>query len=159
VTAVSPSDAAFQVAQFHMAFDVGSKFEPETAEIRRRLHCEEHQELDEALRLAVRDETSDRADTRKLVARELADVVYVAYGTAELLGIDLDRAFTLVHEANMAKLPPCPSENCRGGVDRRDGLLCSECSGIGRGSPIKDADDKVLRPPGWQPPDMSDTLR
>jgi len=42
------------------------------------------------------------------IAKELADMVYVAYGTAELLGIDLDRVVAAVHAANMTKTPVPP---------------------------------------------------
>ncbi|GAA0840586.1 MazG nucleotide pyrophosphohydrolase domain-containing protein [Streptosporangium amethystogenes subsp. fukuiense] len=37
------------------------------------------------------------------VAHELADVVYVAYGTALTYGIDLDAVIAEVHRANMTK--------------------------------------------------------
>jgi len=38
------------------------------------------------------------------IAHELADVVYVAYGTALAYGIDLDAVLAEVHRANMTKL-------------------------------------------------------
>ncbi|MEM3062515.1 MAG: nucleoside triphosphate pyrophosphohydrolase family protein, partial [Nitrososphaerota archaeon] len=38
----------------------------------------------------------------------LADILYVTYGMGVALGIDLDRAFKIVHESNMSKL--CCSE-------------------------------------------------
>lgn len=37
------------------------------------------------------------------VADGIADVVYVALGAALQLGIDFDRVFTAIHEANMSK--------------------------------------------------------
>lgn len=40
------------------------------------------------------------------IAKELADVVYSAYGTAIALGIDLDRVISSVHESNMTKMGP-----------------------------------------------------
>ena len=39
------------------------------------------------------------------VAQELADCVYVLYGTALVYGIDLDAVVAEVHEANMTKMP------------------------------------------------------
>jgi predicted HAD superfamily Cof-like phosphohydrolase len=39
-------------------------------------------------------------------AHELADVVYVAYGTALVHGIDLDAVIAEVHRSNMTKLGP-----------------------------------------------------
>lgn len=38
------------------------------------------------------------------IAQELADLVYVAYGTALAYGIDLDAVIEEVHRANMTKL-------------------------------------------------------
>jgi predicted HAD superfamily Cof-like phosphohydrolase len=38
------------------------------------------------------------------VAKELADVLYVAYGAALVWGIDLDKVFAEVHRSNMSKL-------------------------------------------------------
>ena len=40
------------------------------------------------------------------VAQELADVVYVCYGTAVQFGIDLDAVLAEVHRANMSKVEP-----------------------------------------------------
>lgn len=39
----------------------------------------------------------------KNLAQELADVVYVAYGTALTYGIDLDVALARVHKSNMTR--------------------------------------------------------
>ena len=81
------------LAEFSEAFGFGGKFDPE---LRIRLHNEENQELVAALK------GNDLAD----IAQELADVVYVAYGTADALGIPLDKVIAEVHEANMSKLGP-----------------------------------------------------
>ena len=54
----------------------------------------------------------------------LCDLLYVVYGAAVTMGIDLDPFFAEVHRANMAK---------DGGGTRADG--------------------KILKPEGWQPPD------
>lgn len=63
------------------------------------------------------------------VARELVDQIYVIIGTAGEFGIDLDAVWDVVHQANMAK---------EGGSKREDG--------------------KVLKPPGWQEPDVEGVL-
>lgn len=68
------------------------------------------------------------------LAHELADVVYVAYGTALVHGIDLDAVIAEIHRANMTKLGP------DGRVSRR-------------------ADGKVLKGDHYQAPDVSDVLR
>jgi predicted HAD superfamily Cof-like phosphohydrolase len=69
---------------------------PELAESRQRLLEEEVAELSAAARAGQLDE----------IARELADVVYVAYGTAVSYGIDLDAVLAEVHRANMSKIGP-----------------------------------------------------
>jgi predicted HAD superfamily Cof-like phosphohydrolase len=45
-----------------------------------------------------------RCEQLPAIAQELADVVYVAYGTALAYGIDLDAVLAEVHRANMSKL-------------------------------------------------------
>jgi predicted HAD superfamily Cof-like phosphohydrolase len=114
------SGAARSLAEFRRVFA-----HPATDALwfRSTLHDEEHAELVEAL------ESGDRA----AIARELADVVYVAYGAAGAYGIDLDAALTAVHRANMAKAP--------GGVVRRR------------------ADGKLLKPDGWLAPDMGAAIK
>ena len=87
--------------------------------LRRTLTEEEGQEL--------LDELDRVPPDRAKIARELADVVYVAYGTAWAYGIDLDIAVREVHRAAMDKM--------RVGVRRADG--------------------KTMKPPGFVPPDMS----
>lgn len=91
--------------------------------LRRKLHRQEHRELIEAI---------DARD-RMGIARELADVVYVAYGTADTLGIDLDAVFAEIHAANLRKFNPP--------------------------GPLFDPDGKLLKPPGWTPPDVARVLR
>lgn len=90
--------------------------------LRETLHQEEHDELMDELRT----EPVDRAK----LARELADVMYVAYGTAFVHRIDLDAAFAEVHRAAMYKM--------RAGLRRADG--------------------KIIKPPGFVPPDMTGAL-
>ncbi|WP_155059264.1 pyrophosphohydrolase domain-containing protein [Streptomyces blattellae] len=68
------------------------------------------------------------------LAHELADVVYVAYGTALVHGIDLDAVIAEVHRSNMSKLGP------EGHVARR-------------------ADGKVLKGEHYEAPDVSGVLR
>jgi NTP pyrophosphatase (non-canonical NTP hydrolase) len=85
--------------------------------LRRTLLEEEHEELLEAL------EGGDPTQ----IARELADVVYVVYGTAWVHGIDLDAALDEIHRAAMQKMDA--------GVRRGDG--------------------KIIKPPGFVAPDMS----
>lgn len=121
-SAVSP---AGMVREFHERFScpIGEEPSRPLLRLRQRLIREERREFVEAFR------TGDL----EAIARELADLAYVTYGTAVSLGIDLDAAVRAVHAANMAKLGP-------------------------DGRPILRADGKVLRPEGWTPPDMSGAL-
>jgi predicted HAD superfamily Cof-like phosphohydrolase len=119
---------AEMLAEFHAAV---ARPQTDALWIRITLHREEHKELVEAL-TALREAAPrscaahPRMADREAVARELADVVYVAYGTAHALGIDLEAALAEVHRANMSKAD---------GPRRADG--------------------KVLKPEGFVPPDMS----
>lgn len=67
------------------------------------------------------------------IADALADIIYIACGTAVSYGIPLDKVFEEVHRSNMAKL-----------VD---------------GKPIYREDGKVLKPEGWTPPDIQGVLK
>ena len=62
------------------------------------------------------------------IAKELCDLLYVAYGTGAALGIDLDKVFEEVHSSNMSKLF--------------------------NGAPILREDGKVLKGPEYKPPDL-----
>ncbi len=44
-----------------------------------------------------------RGGRQEEIAQELADLVYVAYGTALAYGVDLDAVIEEVHRANMSK--------------------------------------------------------
>jgi predicted HAD superfamily Cof-like phosphohydrolase len=121
----SPFDRSFAadaLAEFHAEVD-----HPDTNSLwlRGTLHAEEHAELREALDVLLLDPEDE--DARKAVARELADVLYIAYGTALVADIDLDAAFAEVHRANMHK--------ARAGLRREDG--------------------KIIKPPDFVPPDMT----
>jgi len=67
------------------------------------------------------------------VADALADIIYIACGTAVSYGIPLDDVFEEVHASNMAKL-----------VD---------------GKVIRREDGKIQKPEGWQPPDIEGVLK
>jgi len=101
------TDAQRMVAEFHEAFDIAVETVPRvpdeaTRSLRVRLIQEEFDELKEAL--GQRDAAS--------VAKELADLLYVVYGTAVSCGIDMEPVFREVHRSNMSKI---------GGHKRADG--------------------------------------
>jgi predicted HAD superfamily Cof-like phosphohydrolase len=68
------------------------------------------------------------------IAKELVDLIYVAIGMALEFGIPLEKVWTEVHKSNMAKADPL-----KGGVIYRE-------------------DGKVLKPEGWQKPDIAGVL-
>lgn len=96
------------VTAFHQAFDMVIGASPaipddHTCALRLTLIQEEYDELREAL-LQERDITA--------IAKELADLLYVVYGTAVSCGIDMAPVFQAVHRSNMSKI---------GGHKRADG--------------------------------------
>jgi len=113
--------ASIYLEEFHNTFvpkdlDVRS--------VRASLLNEEHQEVQEAL----------ASGDREAIAKELADLAYVTYGTALVYDIDLDEALREVHRSNMTKLDD-------------------------DGKPVLREDGKVLKGPNYKPPDMKGALR
>jgi NTP pyrophosphatase (non-canonical NTP hydrolase) len=112
------------VREFHEAFELGAPvtLEAETfpAELRIRLIEEEASEF------AVAARAGDVIG----VLDALCDLLYVTYGAAVSLGVDIEPFFNEVHRSNMAKV---------GGTRRPDG--------------------KWLKPADWQPPDLARILK
>src|SRR5919197_6057054 len=101
------SDEQEMVTAFHQAFDIAIGTLPTvpdaaTCALRVSLIQEEFDELRAAL--AQQD--------LEAVAKELADLLYVVYGTAVSCGIDMAPVFREVHRSNMSK---------QGGHRRADG--------------------------------------
>lgn len=91
---------------------------------------EEVKELEEAIELATPNNYEDLpVSVTPEQIDALCDTLYVVYGMAVEMGIDLERFFELVHEANMKKGP---------GPVREDG--------------------KKLKPEGWEPPKIYEEL-
>jgi predicted HAD superfamily Cof-like phosphohydrolase len=139
VTVMQPSTPADQfrksavaaaVAAFHAAFGLPRQDRPSVdidesvAQLRIALLQEELDELVAAT--AARDLVG--------IADALADIVYVAYGTAVTYGIDLDSVLSEVHRANMSKLDS-------------------------NGKPVIRDDGKVLKSDRYCPPDVAVVLR
>lgn len=116
------------VKDFHRAFGqrigvVPELPEPEERSLRIKLIIEEIAEYSQA------ETQHDLVE----IADALADIIYIALGTAVSYGIPLDNVFEEVHRSNMAKL-----------VD---------------GKPLKREDGKVIKPAGWKPPDVEGILK
>ena len=117
------------VREFHEAFGLGvgarpANVTPELAAHRQVLLEEEVAEVAEA----------SAAGRLVDIAHELADVVYIAYGTALVHGIDLDAVLAEIHRANMSKLGP-------------------------DGRPELREDGKVLKGASYRAPNVAEVLR
>jgi len=85
---------------------VNAPFSKELLEFRMKLIYEEVQELaDAALRLEGDLDQGEQYVMLQDFLQEMCDVVYVIKGTALSFGMDFDKAFDLVHQANMSKFP------------------------------------------------------
>ena|SRR3990167_6357907 len=88
------------------------------------------EELDELLAAQCRQDLPGIADA-------LADLVYVALGTAHYYGIPFDAVFAEVHRANMEKVRAASDDDPR---SKRNTKL------------------DVVKPDGWRPPDILKAL-
>lgn len=121
--------AAGQVAEFHRAYGLPVRTVPSAAVDLSEVTLRQALIEEEVAELAAAARAGDVVG----VADALADIVYVAYGTAHVYGIDLDAVLDEVHASNMTKL----------GAD---------------GRPVRRADGKVLKGPDYRPPDIAAVL-
>jgi predicted HAD superfamily Cof-like phosphohydrolase len=101
------SDEQAMVEEFHRAFDIlvhaiPTVVDERTRDLRIKLIEEEFEELRDAL-------TQGNLES---ISKEIADLLYVVYGTAVSYGIEMDPVFREVHRSNMSKV---------GGYRREDG--------------------------------------
>lgn len=101
------TDEQAMVEEFHRKFEILVQERPSvpsklTKDLRLRLIQEEFDELKEAM----------EQDDLAAVAKEMADLLYVVYGTAVSYGIDMAPVFREVHRSNLSKV---------GGYKRADG--------------------------------------
>ena len=118
------NEAQRGVLEFHKEFDIHIATTPtvpdeKTQTLRVSLIQEEFDELKEAL----------NAKDLPGIAKELADLLYVVYGTAISCGIDMEPVFQEVQRSNMSKV---------GGYKRADG--------------------KWVKPPTYSPANMGPIL-
>jgi predicted HAD superfamily Cof-like phosphohydrolase len=95
------------VEEFHRKFEIAIQPNPadladETKQLRIRLIQEEFDELKESM----------ANGNLAAIAKEMADLLYVVYGTAVSYGIDMKPVFQEVHRSNLSKV---------GGYKRADG--------------------------------------
>ncbi|MER7929870.1 MULTISPECIES: MazG nucleotide pyrophosphohydrolase domain-containing protein [unclassified Streptomyces] len=122
----SPADL---VREFHLAFGLDARTTP--TEVSPALAAHRGELLAEEAAEVAEVAVSGPLDR---LAHELADVVYVAYGTALVHGVDLDAVIAEIHRSNMTKIGPA------GEISRR-------------------ADGKVLKGEHYEAPDVSGVLR
>jgi predicted HAD superfamily Cof-like phosphohydrolase len=121
---MTPSEA---VREFHTKFGIPKAHPANIQAVNFRMRLIE-EEFNEVLEAAV-----DLPEHKAAILKELADLAYVIYGTAEAFGWDLDEAVKRVHESNMSKL----------GED---------------GKPIYREDGKVLKGPNYREPYLEDLV-
>lgn len=126
-----------KVRAFHNTFglDLDAPVTKKLMELRDRLLEEEITEYD--AEVCTRDFYDQVVEYKHSITpnmiKEMADMLYIIYGTAATFGIDIDTAFNRVHESNMSKL----------GDD---------------GKPIYREDGKALKGPNYKPPTMEDLV-
>ena len=112
------------VREFHERFGVPILDAP-------KMPTEERQRLRRSLILEEAIETCEAIERGDIIeaADGIADLIYVALGSALEFGIPIERVWAEVHRSNMEKI---------GGATREDG--------------------KILKPPGWVRPDIAGAL-
>lgn len=115
------------VTEFHKAFNIpiaqSVNYLPHRWNLRSRLIREEYEEFVEA---CLDEDPVEMADA-------LGDIVYLCYGAAIEMGIDLDAVIREIHRSNMTKLGP-------------------------DGKPLYRDDGKVLKGPDYEPPQIAPIL-
>ena len=117
-----------QVREFMQAFgqSIPDSFSPQEypSELRTALIVEECMEFGKA---AEENNFVEMIDA-------ICDILYVTYGAAIAMGIDIDPFFDEVHRSNMSKLDPITKQ------------------------PIRRADGKILKPNTYSPPNIKELL-
>ena len=118
-----------QAKEFRSKYKIKNSISRDSRAYQKNLIAEEFNEFVEA------DDDMFRVGSppKEACLKELADLVYVCYQYAENQGWFLDEALDRVHKSNLSKL----------GAD---------------GKPIYREDGKVLKGPGYKPPDLSDLI-
>ena len=114
------------VVEFHRAFGVPVAPAVSGVLAPERLELRRRLLAEEYAELLEAMDGSDAAE----IAKEGADLVVVTLGAMAEYGIPFDAVWAEVHRSNMAKLGP-------------------------DGQPVRRADGKVLKPPGWRKPDIA----
>jgi predicted HAD superfamily Cof-like phosphohydrolase len=126
---VSPNEPAIRHGELRASLIMEEAFETACALVgTSRAQSIAHQQIVAVLQKKAQDGDDGKPDLAEAIDG-VCDVVVVALGTAEEIGVDIEPFFNEVMKANLAKA---------GGPVREDG--------------------KRLRPEGWTPPDIEDVL-
>jgi len=132
-------DPMSMLKEFHDTFSSKQRYDSLQDKLERRwnLMDEEYNEVSDALAYLEKTDlgmTSNTVSEAKAeLAKELADLLYVVYGTAEELNIPLEQVFKVVHDSNMSKVWDDGTVHYR-------------------------TDGKVLKPPTYIAPDIKAVL-
>jgi predicted HAD superfamily Cof-like phosphohydrolase len=125
------SDLYDQALAFRRGFEFSDDLTVAGFQLQKRLINEEYYETMDAAAECLDHHFS--VNSRAELLKELADLVFVCYQMAAYLGMDLDEAMDRVFKSNMSKL----------GED---------------GKPVRREDGKVLKGPGYRPPELLDLV-
>lgn len=110
-----------QVEEFHRTFGhpIGATPQLPTDEMRDLRYRLMLEELDEFAEASFQNDLPEMADA-------IVDLLYFAFGTASVMGIDIEPLFDAVHAANMDKLDPetklpVPHPTIAGKIGKRPG--------------------------------------
>lgn len=120
-----------QAKEFRKSFEFSDELTIASFALQKRLIKEECYEV-----MVAANDCMDHEFTvwsKAELLKELADLVFVCYQMAALLGMDLDEAMDRVFKSNMSKLGP-------------------------DGKPIRREDGKVLKGDGYRPPELLDLV-
>lgn len=120
-----------QAREFRRGFEFSDEFSLAGLELQKRLITEEYYEVIDAVNNCSDHEFTTWSKAELL--KELSDLVFVCYQMAAYFHMDLDEAMNRVFISNMSKL----------GAD---------------GKPVRREDGKVLKGPGYRPPELLDLV-
>jgi NTP pyrophosphatase (non-canonical NTP hydrolase) len=92
----------------------------------------------------------------------LADILYVVYGMGARLGVDMDKAFALVHDNNMSKLCRTQEEARESAEFHREKKTCQAPAVRPSGKywvVYNSETRKILKPKAWRDVDLSPVCR
>ncbi len=98
------------VGDFHAKFGYSDVSLAEALPAREKFLEEEVREVKEATQEVLSATTPEALKEAKAhLLKEIIDMMYVAYGTLQVMGIDADAAFAEVHRSNMSKSSSGPA--------------------------------------------------